>query len=182
MHPAAAVLHYAEEIFEGLKAYRHADGSVWLFRPERNARRFDRSARRMALPPLGEQNFLGSLDTLIRTDEPWVPTPDSSHCLYLRPFMFATDPLLGVRPPQQVTYTAIASPAAPLFGSGADPIRLWISAEYTRAAPGGTGAAKCAVATMPRASPPRSKPTRTAVIRRSTSTARSVAGWKRRAR
>ncbi|HEY5857491.1 MAG TPA: branched-chain amino acid aminotransferase [Aldersonia sp.] len=143
MHPAAAVLHYAEEIFEGLKAYRHADGSVWLFRPERNARRFDRSARRMALPPLGEQNFLASLDALIRTDEPWVPTHDSSHCLYVRPFMFATDPLLGVRPPQQATYTVIASPSAPLFGSGVQPITLWISAEYTRAAPGGTGAAKC---------------------------------------
>jgi len=143
LHPSAAVLHYAQEIFEGLKAYRHADGSVWLFRPEANARRFARSARRMALPELPEEDFLASVEGLIHADEPWVPVPAGEESLYIRPFMFATEAFLGVRPSAQVIYSVIASPAGPYFASGITGVTLWVSSRYTRSARGGTGAAKC---------------------------------------
>ncbi|MFD6422286.1 branched-chain amino acid aminotransferase [Streptomyces sp. NPDC060198] len=143
MHPSAAVLHYAQEIFEGLKAYRHADGSVWLFRPEANARRFARSAERLALPQLSEQEFITSVEELVRADEPWVPASFGEESLYLRPFMFASEAFLGVRPAARVTYSVIASPAGPFFASGVTGVTLWISGEFTRAAKGGTGAAKC---------------------------------------
>ncbi|WP_327179292.1 branched-chain amino acid aminotransferase [Streptomyces sp. NBC_01335] len=143
MHPSTAVLHYAQEIFEGLKAYRHADGSVWLFRPDANARRFARSAARLALPQLPEEDFLTSVAELVRADEAWVPTPTVDESLYLRPFMFASEAFLGVRPAAQVTYAVIASPAGPFFPSGVTGVTLWISSEYTRAAKGGTGTAKC---------------------------------------
>ncbi|MFF3499860.1 branched-chain amino acid aminotransferase [Streptomyces sp. NPDC003247] len=143
LHPSAAVLHYAQEIFEGLKAYRHADGSVWLFRPEANARRFARSARRMALPELPEEDFLTSVEGLVRADEAWVPVPGGEESLYLRPFMFASEAFLGVRPAAEVVYSVIASPAGPYFASGVTGVTLWVSSRYTRAARGGTGAAKC---------------------------------------
>ncbi|MFD7898247.1 branched-chain amino acid aminotransferase [Streptomyces sp. NPDC059743] len=139
-HPGTAVLHYAQEIFEGLKAYRHADDSVWLFRPEANARRFARSARRLALPELPAEDFLASVEGLIRADEPWVPGPHGEQSLYLRPFMFASDPFLGLRPARQVEYSVIATPTGSYYSSG---ITLWVSDQYTRAARGGTGAAKC---------------------------------------
>ncbi|MCX4539176.1 branched-chain amino acid aminotransferase [Streptomyces sp. NBC_01565] len=143
LHPGAAVLHYAQEIFEGLKAYRHADGSVWLFRPEVNARRFARSARRMGLPPLPEEDFLASVEALVRADEAWVPVSTGEESLYLRPFMFAAEISLGMRPSRSVQYCAIASPAQPFFGSVMRGLTLWVSTSYTRAARGGTGAAKC---------------------------------------
>ncbi|WP_424187318.1 branched-chain amino acid aminotransferase [Actinokineospora sp. G85] len=143
LHPSAAVLHYAQEIFEGLKAYRHADGSVWLFRPEVNARRFARSARRLTLPELPEEDFLDSVAALVRADAAWVPTGGGEQSLYLRPFMIATEAFLGVRPAHEVRYCVIASPAATYFSSGAGGVTLWISTTYTRAAPGGTGEAKC---------------------------------------
>ncbi|MGP4051187.1 branched-chain amino acid aminotransferase [Streptomyces sp. 2A115] len=141
LHPSAAVLHYAQEIFEGLKAYRHADGSVWLFRPESNARRFRRSAERMRLPQLPEQDFFASIEALIRADEPWVPAGTGTVSLYLRPFMFAAEAFLGVRPSRRVVYSVIACPAQPYFNPGG--VTLWVSTTYTRAAVGGTGAAKC---------------------------------------
>ena len=142
LDPATAVLHYAQEVFEGLKAYRHADGSVWLFRADQNAQRMVRSAERLALPALDEADFLGSIDALIAADAVWVPSaPEQS--LYLRPFMFASEAFLGVRPAQRVTYCCIASPAGPYFASGVRPVSIWITTRYTRAAPGGTGAAKC---------------------------------------
>lgn len=143
MHPSTAVLHYAQEIFEGMKAYRHADGSVWLFRPDANARRFARSAARLALPQLPEEDFLTSVAELVRADEAWVPTPTDEESLYLRPFMFASEAFLGVRPAARATYCVIASPAGPYFPSGVTGVTLWISSEYTRAAKGGTGTAKC---------------------------------------
>lgn len=145
LHPSAAVLHYAQEIFEGLKAYRHADGSLWLFRPEVNARRFARSARRMALPELPQDDFLASVESLVRADAAWVPEPGPSGemSLYLRPFMFASEVLLGVRPAAEVIYSVIASPAGPFFESGVSGVTLWVSSQYSRAAHGGTGAAKC---------------------------------------
>ncbi len=141
MDPATAVLHYAQEIFEGLKAYRHADGSVWTFRPEQNAARFRRSARRMALPELPEEVFLDSIEHLLRTDCAWVPSGGESS-LYLRPFMFASEAFLGVRPAAHVTYLLIASPAGAYFSSGVKPVSIWLTEDYTSAATGGTGAAK----------------------------------------
>ncbi|MER5783451.1 branched-chain amino acid aminotransferase [Streptomyces mobaraensis] len=143
LHPSTAVLHYAQEIFEGLKAYRHPDGSVWLFRPEVNARRFVRSARRLALPELPEEDFLASVEELVRADAAWVPVPTGEESLYLRPFLFASEAFLGVRPAAEARYSVIASPAGPYFPSGVTGVTLWISGRYTRAAPGGTGAAKC---------------------------------------
>jgi branched-chain amino acid aminotransferase len=142
LDPATAVLHYAQEIFEGLKAYSHADGSIWLFRPEANAARMQRSAHRLALPELPSEWFLGSIDALLEADGAWVPHGEEKS-LYLRPFMFASERFLGVRPAHHVTYAVIASPAGPYFSGGVRPINMWLSEEYTRAAPGGTGAAKC---------------------------------------
>ena len=142
LDPSAAVLHYAQEIFEGLKAYRHADGSVWAFRPEANAERFQRSARRLALPELSTEDFIASIRTLVETDVAWVPSGGEAS-LYLRPFMFASEAFLGVRPATEITYCVIASPAGAYFAGGVTPVSIWLSTEYTRAAPGGTGAAKC---------------------------------------
>ncbi|MBT9254281.1 branched-chain amino acid aminotransferase [Phycicoccus sp. MAQZ13P-2] len=141
--PSAAVLHYAQEVFEGLKAYRHEDGSVWSFRPEANAERMQRSARRLALPELPTDDFLASLRALVEVDEAWVPafgTGETS--LYLRPFLYASEAFLGVRPANEVTYSVIASPAGAYFPRGLKPVRLWISEHYARAGVGGTGAAK----------------------------------------
>jgi branched-chain amino acid aminotransferase len=144
LDPSAAVFHYGQEIFEGMKAYRHADGSVWTFRPEANAARFARSARRLALPELSETDFIASLRALVTTDKNWVPAGDGGEAsLYLRPFMFASEAFLGVRPAAVVTYCVIASPAGPYFASGLKPVSIWLSSDYTRAAPGGTGEAKC---------------------------------------
>jgi branched-chain amino acid aminotransferase len=142
LDPATAVLHYAQEIFEGLKAYQHADGSVWTFRADQNAQRFARSARRLALPELSQADFLGSIEALIAADSAWVPS-SGEQSLYVRPFMFASEAFLGVRAAHRVTYCCIASPAGPYFSGGVNPVKIWISTTYTRAAPGGTGAAKC---------------------------------------
>ncbi|MCD1145630.1 branched-chain amino acid aminotransferase [Kocuria sp. LUK] len=142
LDPAAAVLHYGQEIFEGLKAYRHADGSVWTFRPEANAARLNRSARRLALPELPEQLFLDSLRELVAVDEQWVPDGEGES-LYLRPFMIATEAFLGVRPSRQVLYSVIASPAGNYFGGPVQPVDIWLSRDWARAGRGGTGAAKC---------------------------------------
>lgn len=143
LDPAAMVLHYAQEIFEGLKAYHQADGSVALFRPEQNARRFQRSARRLAMAELPEELFLESVRALVRADRDWVPTKPGES-LYLRPLMFATDPFLGVRPSQTYQYLLFASPAGAYFPGGVRPVSVWLSTDYVRAAPGGTGEAKCA--------------------------------------
>ncbi|MGL4172563.1 MAG: branched-chain amino acid aminotransferase [Actinomycetota bacterium] len=143
LDPSAAVFHYGQEIFEGLKAYRHADGSVWAFRPEANAARFARSAHRLALPELAISDFLASIRALVEVDEPWVPDAADEKSLYLRPFMFASEAFLGVRPAREITYCVIASPAGAYFAHGVHPVSIWLSEDYTRAAPGGTGAAKC---------------------------------------
>ena len=142
LDPACSVLHYAQEIFEGLKAYRHADGSVWAFRPQANAARMQRSATRLALPPLPEADFLASIRALVAVDKDWVPTaPETS--LYLRPFTIANERFLGVRAAQRAAYYLIASPAGAYFPKGVAPVSIWVSEHYTRAARGGTGAAKC---------------------------------------
>jgi branched-chain amino acid aminotransferase len=140
--PACAVLHYAQEIFEGLKAYRLPDGGAALFRADANARRFAESAERMAMPALPEAMFLASIRELVRTDRAWIPEGEGAS-LYLRPFMFASETFLGVRPAAEYLYMVIASPAGAYFKGGAPSVTLWTSEHYTRAAPGGTGAAKC---------------------------------------
>jgi branched-chain amino acid aminotransferase len=142
MDPATAVLHYAQEIFEGLKAYACPAGGAILFRPDANARRFAKSAERMAMAQLPEQVFLDSLHEIIHIDRDWIPQTDDGS-LYLRPFMYASEVFLGVKPASEYLYVLIASPSSSYFVGGIKPITVWISEEYTRAAPGGTGAAKC---------------------------------------
>jgi branched-chain amino acid aminotransferase len=143
MDPAAMVLHYGQEIFEGLKAYRQPDGSVALFRPDANAARFRTSAARMAMPPMPDELFLASLSELVTADEAWVPAAGGEDSLYLRPFVIATEVGLGVRPAAEYLYLLIASPAGPYFATGVRPVDVWLATDYTRASPGGTGSAKC---------------------------------------
>lgn len=140
MHPGLAALHYGQEIFEGLKAYRHPNGTVWLFRPELNAQRFARSAERMAMPPLPVDDFLDSVQQVVSLGKNWVPAGHDEQSLYVRPFMFGSETLIGVRAAQEYTYLCLASPAGPYY---ADPLTLWVTPNYSRSMVGGTGAAKC---------------------------------------
>ncbi len=143
LDPATNVLHYGQAIFEGLKAYRHADGSIWTFRPTQNADRFAGSARRLAMAELPTELFVGSIEALVRQDRAWVPT-GQERSLYLRPFMISTEVGLGVRPANRYEFLLIASPAGAYFPKGLKPVSVWVSDDYVRAAPGGTGEAKCA--------------------------------------
>ncbi len=141
MDPAAAVLHYGQEIFEGLKAYRHEDGSIWTFRPSYNAARLNYSASRLAMPQMSHEDFIASIVGLVNADSEWVPDlPGSSY--YLRPFTFASEPFLGVRAAHQYEYLVIGSPSGPYFQHGYQPINVWVEREYHRAGPGGMGDAK----------------------------------------
>ena len=141
LDPGVTVLHYAQAVFEGLKAFRQADGSIAVFRPDAHAARFRRSARRMALPELPESVFIEAIDRLLSIDGEWVPSaPEQS--MYLRPFMFGTDVGLSVRPSSEVTFLLIASPSGSYFPSGVKPVTVWLSEDFSRAAPGGTGEAK----------------------------------------
>ncbi len=142
LDPAAAVLHYAQEIFEGLKAYRRDDGTITLFRPQANAARFNASAQRLAMPEMPEELFIEAIRQIVLADRDWFPDVEGGS-LYLRPFMFASEAFLGVRPAQEYKFLVIASPAGNYFKSGAPAISIWVSEDYSRAAPGGTGAAKC---------------------------------------
>jgi branched-chain amino acid aminotransferase len=135
-------LDYAQEIFEGLKAYRHPDGSVWTFRPLANAARFARSAYRLALPKLSDADFLGAIHALVNTDLAWVPSGEETS-LYLRPFMYASETFLGVRPSLEAEFLVIASPVGPYFAGGVRPVSIWVAEDYHRAGAGGTGDAKC---------------------------------------
>jgi len=141
LDPAAAVLHYAQEIFEGLKAYKRDDGGVNLFRPDANAKRFWNSADRMAMAPLPEAVFVEAVEQLVRIDRAWVPGGEGS--LYLRPFMIASEVFLGVKPSAEYIFAVIASPVGSYFKGGPAPVSIWVSENYTRAAIGGTGAVKC---------------------------------------
>jgi branched-chain amino acid aminotransferase len=142
MDPASAVLHYAQEIFEGMKAYRHSDNSIWSFRPNANAKRFNRSAARLAMPNMPEEVFLDIIKALVKTDAAWVPN-GGEKSMYLRPFMFASEAFLGVRPSNEYKFMVIASPVGAYFSGGVKPVKIWLSSNYARAAMGGTGSAKC---------------------------------------
>jgi branched-chain amino acid aminotransferase len=141
LDPATAVFHYGQEIFEGMKAYSQPDGSISLFRPDANALRFARSAARLALPELSVEEFIETITTLVKQDRKWVPKK-VGESLYIRPFMFATEVGLGVRPSNRAKYVLIATPAGAYFNA-ANAVTVWISTEYVRAAIGGTGEAKC---------------------------------------
>ena len=142
MDPSAAVLHYGQEIFEGIKAYRHKDGSIWTFRPEMNAKRLQKSAHRMALPELPIETFVESLRQLIAVDGAWVPTQDGEKTLYFRPFEIAAENFLGVRAAHRAEYRVIASPVGPYFTGGIKPVSIWIALDSARAGKHGTGEAK----------------------------------------
>jgi branched-chain amino acid aminotransferase len=142
MDPSSAVLHYGQEVFEGIKAYRHRDGSIWTFRPDKNALRLQRSARRMALPELPAELFVESLRQLIAVDGAWVPEPTGEKTLYLRPFEIAAENFLGVRAAERVEYRVIASPVGPYFTGGVKPVSIWIALDSARAGKHGTGEAK----------------------------------------
>ena len=141
LDPGTSVLHYAQAVFEGLKAFRQADGGVAAFRPDAHAERFRRSARRLALPELPEKTFLRAIDLLLDADHEWVPSA-ADHSLYLRPLMYASEVSLAVHPATDVTFLLIASPSGPYFPGGVKPVTVWLTEDFSRAAPGGTGAAK----------------------------------------
>jgi len=142
LDPAAMVLHYAQEVFEGLKAYATKDGRILLFRPWENARRINYSGARFCMPAFPEDVFLEALNALIKIDQDWVPRlPDTS--LYLRPFMIATEPHLGVRSSNQFKFLIIASPVGAYYPEGLDPVKIYLEDEYVRAVRGGTGFTKC---------------------------------------
>lgn len=143
IHPAALVLHYGLEVFEGMKAFRREDGKVQLFRPDCNVERLNNSAQRLALPPIDPEDSLQYIKEFVRHEEKWVPSSEGTS-LYLRPFMFATDPTLAVRPAKEALYAIIASPSGPYYGKdGLKPVRIMVEDEDVRAVRGGTGMAKC---------------------------------------
>lgn len=129
-------------MLRGSESYRHADGSTWLFRPDANAERFQNSAKRLYLPELPIDDFIGSVAALVKRDVNWVPSR-REYTLYMRPFMFASEPFLGVRAPQEVDYCVIASPSGPYFPGGVKPVNIWVEDKWFRTGPGGTGFAKC---------------------------------------
>jgi branched-chain amino acid aminotransferase len=141
LEPGTSVFHYAQAVFEGLKAFRQKDGGVGVFRPDAHAARFRRSSRRLALPELPEEVFIEAIDRLLAIDGEWVPSA-LEHSLYLRPFMFASEVSLNVHPSTDVTFLLIASPSGSYFPSGVKPVTVWLSEDFSRAAPGGTGEAK----------------------------------------
>ena len=142
LHPSSTVLHYGAEIFEGLKAYRRADGGVQLFRPMENIKRMNRSAERMSLPEMDEQDALEILTTFVRLEEKWVPKSFGTS-LYLRPFMFGNDEMLGVHAVHNATFMLIASPSGSYYKEGINPVSIMIENEDVRTVRGGTGYAKC---------------------------------------
>ncbi|MER5552563.1 branched-chain amino acid aminotransferase [Streptomyces sp. NPDC002793] len=142
LDPANMTLHYAQEIFEGLKAYRQPDGTVATFRPEANAARFQRSAARLAMPELPIETFIEACDVLVQQDQAWVPPHGGEESLYLRPFMIAAEVGLGVRPANEYLFIVIASPAGAYFPGGVKPVSIWLSQDRVRAVPGGVGDAK----------------------------------------
>ena len=143
LSPAAMCLHYGQEIFEGLKAYRTADGSIQLFRPQENFKRMNVSAERMVIPPIDEEFVLKALTELLQVEKDWVPHTDGAS-LYIRPFIFATDPYVGVRPADHYLFMIILSPSGAYYSTGLNPVKIYVEEKYVRAVRGGTGFAKTA--------------------------------------
>ena len=143
LSPAAMCLHYGQEIFEGLKAYRTADGSVQLFRPDENFKRMNVSAERMVIPKIDEEFCLHALKELLKVEEDWVPSTEGTS-LYIRPFIFATDPYVGVRPADHYLFMIILSPSGAYYSTGLNPVKIYVESKYVRAVRGGTGFAKTA--------------------------------------
>lgn len=141
LEPSAMVFHYGQEMFEGLKAYRTEDGRVLMFRPDRNIARANNSNNRICIPEVPEDDFLNGLKTLINVDKDWIPTAPGTS-LYIRPFIIATDPFLGVRPSDTYLFMIILSPSGAYYESGLDPVKIWIEDDYVRAVRGGIGEAK----------------------------------------
>ena len=142
LDPAALVFHYAQECFEGMKAYRAANGRVLLFRPEKNAARMQSTHRRLCIPEIPVEDFVQAVKALVSVDKDWVPgEPDTS--LYLRPFTIATEAHLGVKPSASYQFIIIASPSGAYYAEGMNPVKIYVEDEYVRATPGGTGYIKC---------------------------------------
>ncbi|MBR1443806.1 MAG: branched-chain amino acid aminotransferase [Firmicutes bacterium] len=142
LEPSAMVFHYAQESFEGLKAYRTADGTVQLFRPEKNAARMNKTHERMCIPQIPEEDFVQALKKLVEVEKDWVPSNEGTS-LYLRPFVIATEPRLGVKPSDTYKFMIIASPVGAYYEEGINPVKIFVEDEYVRATPGGTGFIKC---------------------------------------
>ena len=142
LDPAAMVYHYALESFEGLKAYRQPDGSIRLFRPDKNAQRMLNTNARMCMPALPVEDFVQAVKAIVRVDADWVPHAEGTS-LYIRPFVVATEPHLGVRPSKTHTFLIICSPVGAYYETGINPVKIFVEDEYTRACPGGTGFTKC---------------------------------------
>ena len=141
LEPSCMVFHYGQEMFEGLKAYKADDGRILLFRPDKNIERANRSNRRICIPEIPEDIFMEALKTVVKVDEDWIPTKPGTS-LYIRPFIIATDPFLGVRPSHTYKFMIILSPVGAYYASGLDPVKIWIEDEYVRAVKGGIGEAK----------------------------------------
>ena len=141
LSPAAMVLHYGQEIFEGLKAYRTADGSIQFFRPEENFKRMNISAERLVIPQIPVEDALQALHTVVDVDKDWVPHTDGAS-LYIRPFIFAADPFLGVRPGDKYYFMIIMSPSGAYYSTGLEPVSIYVETKYVRAVRGGMGFTK----------------------------------------
>ena len=142
LDPAALVFHYAQECFEGMKAYRRADGGVQLFRPEKNAQRMQSTHQRLCIPEIPVEDFVQAVKTLVKVDEAWVPHADGTS-LYIRPFTIATEAVLGVKASAEYKFIIIASPSGAYYAEGINPVRIYVEDQYVRATPGGTGYIKC---------------------------------------
>ncbi len=141
LEPSCMVFHYGQEMFEGLKAYKAEDGRILLFRPDMNAKRANRSNRRICIPEIPEELFIDAIKAVVKVDQDWIPTKPGTS-LYIRPFIIATDPFLGVRPSHTYKFMVILSPVGAYYASGLDPVKIWIEDEYVRAVKGGIGEAK----------------------------------------
>ncbi len=141
LDPSAMVFHYGQEMFEGLKAYKTDDGRVLLFRPEKNIERANNTNRRICIPEIPEEDFLQAIKEVVKTDEAWIPTKPGTS-LYIRPFIIATDPFLGVRPSDTYKFIIILSPVGAYYPEGLNPVKIWIEDEFVRAVKGGIGEAK----------------------------------------
>lgn len=141
LEPSAMVFHYGQEMFEGLKAYKTQDGRTLLFRPDKNSERANQTNQRLCMPQIPTEDFIEGVKAIVKADESWIPTKEGTS-LYIRPFMIATDPCLGVRPSDSYTFIIILSPVGAYYPEGLNPIKIWIEDEYVRAVKGGVGEVK----------------------------------------